>query len=133
MAAPHSTFKSHLGAFAKASGKRYVAQCHFGHPQYVTPLNLTAAENTAAAFLCGAGAGHYFATGGWRAKPADRQGGGDHGNFSTHWLPSIMGRPLGAPLADAVYDAATEVWSRRFATGTAQGWDIFTQQYFPPI
>ena len=109
-----------LTALARASGKRYVAQCHFGHPEYVPPLNLTTAQNTAAAFLCGAGENHYFATAGWRAKAGKDHGHyfGDHGNFSTHWLPSIMGRPLGAPLADAEYDATTDVWTRGFASGT---------------
>ena len=112
-----------LSAFARASGQRLVAQCHFGHPEYTTPLNHTVAENTAAAFLIGAGEDHYFATGGWRAKPADRRGVGDQGNFSSHWLPSIMGRPLGAPLADAEYDATSGVWTRRFASGTAVRFD----------
>jgi hypothetical protein len=107
-----------ISAFSRASGKRYVVQCHFGHPEYTTPLNLTAADNTAAAFLCGAGTDHYFVTGGWRAKAVDRRVAGDDGNFSTHWLPSIMGHPLGAPLADAAYDAITGVWTRRFASGT---------------
>ena len=34
-----------LAQRAKASGKRLVAQCHFGHPNILVPLNLTAAEN----------------------------------------------------------------------------------------
>jgi hypothetical protein len=102
---------------------RYVAQCHFGHPEYTPPLNLSTAENTAAAFLCGAGADHYFVTAGWRNKFKDKHGAGDNGNFSEHWLPSIMGRPLGEPMADAVYDASTGMWSRSFATGTTVTFD----------
>ena len=58
-----------LAQRAKASGKRLVAQCHFGHPNILVPLNLTAAEDTAAAFLCGAGEDHYYATGGWWSHP----------------------------------------------------------------
>jgi len=107
-----------LAQRAKASGARLVAQCHFGHPNIVVPLNATAAEDTAAAFLCGAGADHYYVTGPWRDDHAF-----DLGNFSSHWLPSIMGRPLGAPLADAVYEAEGAVWSRAFASGTKVTFD----------
>lgn len=111
-----------LAVLAKSSGQRYVAQCHFGHPQFVPPLNLTTAENVAAAFLCGAGPDHYFTTAGWYSKPK-RQG---LGNFTEHWLPSIMGRPLGEPKADAVYDAAAGEWTREFATGTAVAFNAMT-------
>ena len=114
-----------LSTKAKASGARFVAQCHFGHPQYVPPLNLTIATDTAAAFLCGAGDDAYFATAGWRAHgPGDA----DHGNFSTHWLPSIMGRPLGSPLSVATYDSTSGVWSRDFATGTKVRFDAKTNR-----
>jgi hypothetical protein len=102
-----------LTAYARASGKRLVAQCHFGHPQYVPPLNASIATDCAAAFLAGAGADHYFVTSGWWEKPEI-----DHGNFSSHWLPEIMGRPLGTPLADATYDHATSTWTQTFASGT---------------
>jgi hypothetical protein len=104
-----------LALVAKSHGQRLVAQCHFGHPEYPPPLNATIAEDTAAAFLCGAGDDHYFTTSGWRTKASADF---DHGNFSSHWLPSIMGRPLGAPLAEAKYDAAKGEWSRSFASGT---------------
>ena len=67
--------------------------------------------HSVAAFLCGCGEHHYFGTGGW-------SGTGRHGNFSEHWVDGVFGRPLGAPVADAAYDAATGTWSRRFATGT---------------
>ena len=108
-----------LSAIAKKTGRQYVAQCHFGHPEYKIPLNLSTAEDTAAAFLCGAGDDHYFVTGGWRTKAAPNgHGEDDHGNFSTHWLPSIMGRPLGVPLGDATYDMVSGVWTRRFGSGT---------------
>ena len=104
-----------LSARAKATGKRYVAQCHFGHPEYVPPLNLSAAECTAAAFLCCAGEDQYFATSDWWSKDGTgtTRPYNDHGNFSTHWLPSIMGRALGRPLADATYDSARGVWDAR--------------------
>ena len=92
--------------------------------RYVPPLNLSIATDTAAAFLCGAGADAYFATAGWRAKPGDV----DRGNFSTHWLPSIMGRPLGPPLGDATYDASAGLWSRAFATGTKVRFNAVTNR-----
>jgi hypothetical protein len=44
-----------LTIVARSTGRRLVAQCHFGHPTYLPPLNDTIAEDTAAAFLCGAG------------------------------------------------------------------------------
>ena len=99
-----------LTAFAQMSGKRLIAQCHFGHPQYTPPLNDSIATDCAAAFLAGAGVDHFFTTSGWRDK--------NDNDFASHWLPQIMGRPLGAPRADAVYNDATSTWTRTFSSGT---------------
>ena len=38
--------------------------------------------------------------------------------MSGHWLDGVMGRKLGAPHGDAVYDVATQTWTREFASGT---------------
>jgi hypothetical protein len=61
-----------------------------------------------AAFLIGAGADHYFGYGPWYTKT---------GGFAPSWKPEFE-RPLGEPLADAVYNAETLTWSRGFASGT---------------
>lgn len=108
-----------LAALARKSGKRLIAQCHFGHPEFVPPLNDSVATDCAAAFLAGAGADHYFTTSGWREKTED---------FSSHWLPQIMGRPLGAPRADAEYDDATSTWTREFSSGTAVSFNAKTMR-----
>jgi hypothetical protein len=38
--------------------------------------------------------------------------------MSGHWMKGVMGRKLGAPRSDAVYDARTQTWTREFASGT---------------
>ena len=37
-----NTFRK-ISTLAKTSDKRYVAQCHFGHPEYMPPLNASTA------------------------------------------------------------------------------------------
>jgi hypothetical protein len=65
-------------------------------------------EPTVAAFLTGAGVDHYIASGGWHMAGKSPV---------SNWAP-ILAKPLGAPTADAVYDATTTLWSRSFASGT---------------
>ena len=62
-------------------------------------------NDTIAAFLIGAGDGHFLTVGGW-----------DDGAVTGHWSPDFE-RPLGPPLADATYDHATATWHRSFAGG----------------
>jgi hypothetical protein len=107
-----------LTAFTRKSGTRLIAQCHFGHPEFVPPLNDSIATDCAAGFLVGAGVDHYFTTSGWREQAVREMADAGTSNFSSHWLPEIMGRPLGSPLADAEYDDATSTWTRMFASGT---------------
>ena len=51
-----------------------------------------------------------------------------------HWIPQFS-MPLGAPLADAVYDASTTVWSRRFTHGVNVTFNAITGKgaFFPPF
>jgi hypothetical protein len=90
-----------LTALARAQGRRLIYQVH-GNGEL----------DEIAAFLIGAGENHYYGLGGW-------SGTGPHANFSDHWVEGVFGRPLGTPLADAVYDAATATWSRRFRSGAS--------------
>ena len=92
-------------ARARADGVRYLYECH-GDPD----------EASLAAFLCGAAEDHYFGSGWWYSAA---------GNFSSMWLPEYE-RPLGAPLADAAYDAASATWSRGFASGTTVSFNART-------
>ena len=59
---------------------------------------------TVAAFLIGAGVDHYIASGGWHQA----------GRHPISNRPPILDLPLGDPLSDAVYDAATTLWHRSF-------------------
>jgi hypothetical protein len=76
------------------ASKSWVYQCH-------TSELLDNA--TIAAFLAGAGEGDYLTIGGW------------HGGTQGHW-GEALDRPLGPPLADAVYNGTS--WLREFASGT---------------
>lgn len=99
-----------LTSIAKAQGKRLIYQCHGkgGLAEY-------------ASFLIGVGEYQFYGLGGWN-------GVGKGGNFSEHWVEGVFDQPLGVPTADAVYDAATSTWSRRFASGTAVTFDAVTKK-----
>jgi hypothetical protein len=95
--AGNATIKTLRLAAAKAvaDNTRYVYECHSN-----------GVTNDLAAFLIGAGVDHYFGFGGWV----------DEAPVSTsHWHVE-MGYPLGAPVADATYDASTATWSRAFSS-----------------
>jgi hypothetical protein len=88
-------------------------------------------EDDLAAFLIGAHWRAYYGLGGWCDNGTD---------FSSHWLPQFE-QPLGAPLAEATYDASSGVWTRQFQhvnvsfdaktnRGQVDGW-TFPQQ--PPM
>lgn len=100
-----------LTRVARAQGRRLIYQCHAKGGDV----------HRLAAFLAGAGEHHYFGLGGW-------SGVGKHGNFSEHWLEGVFDRKLGAPLADAVYDAPTDTWARTFASGTRVRFNAKTNQ-----
>eukprot|EP01001_Neometanema_parovale_P007548 NODE_3847_length_1154_cov_69.018429_g3660_i0.p1 GENE.NODE_3847_length_1154_cov_69.018429_g3660_i0~~NODE_3847_length_1154_cov_69.018429_g3660_i0.p1 ORF type:complete len:361 (-),score=56.12 NODE_3847_length_1154_cov_69.018429_g3660_i0:70-1098(-) len=63
------------------------------------------------AFLIAAKVNSFFGTGGFWAAPT--------------WRPEYD-RPLGAPVADATYDSATQTWSRKFSKGTSVKFDCRT-------
>ena len=84
-------------ARAAADGARYLYECHGD-----------ASESALAAFLAGAAKDHYFGFGLWVTP---------NGGYADGWLPAFD-RPLGAPSADAAYDASTSTWTRTFASGT---------------
>jgi hypothetical protein len=88
-------------------GKRLIYQCH-------GKQNNTA--NEIAAFLIGAGEGHYYGTGSWD---------GDAKSMLNH-RPAEMDKKLGAPDGPAVYDNAAATWSRSFATGTSVSFNAIT-------
>ena len=68
-------------------------------------------ESHLAAFLVGAGKNAYWGQGGWVLPNATEING--------RWMPELFERPLGEPLADAIYDTASASWARRFASGTS--------------
>lgn len=87
-----------LTARRRAGGvdaSKWVYQCH----------GYDTSDATLAAFLVGAGDGDYFTVGGW------------YNGAQGHWDDDFA-RPLGPPLADAVYDHVTGNWTREFASGT---------------
>lgn len=85
-----------LTARAKAAGaaaKSWVYQCH----------GMDYSNDTMAAFLAGAGDGHFLTVGGW------------YNGAAGHWSDDFA-RPLGEPVADAVYNGTA--WLREFTSGT---------------
>jgi hypothetical protein len=68
-------------------------------------------EDTAAAFLIGAGSDHYFGTGEWA----------DGARLTSDYILGLMDVPLGDPDGEAVYDPAGTLWTRTFAGGVAAG------------
>ena len=88
-----------ITAKALATKQRLLYQCHTRGGM---------GNDTVAAFLIGAGVDHYIASGGWSQA----------GKAPISNRPAILDLPLGAPTADAVYDAATTMWHRSFASGT---------------
>ena len=71
-----------------------------------------------AAFLIGAGPGHYFGLGSW----TERKNGANATDFEAHWSP-LFGKPLGSPVAPGAYDGASGVWSRKFGRGAEVRFD----------
>ena len=78
---------------AGAVGASWVYQCHA--PDF--------SNTTIAVFLAGASDGDYLTVGGW------------YDGVDGHWSPDFA-RPLGKPLADAVYNGTS--WLREFESGT---------------
>ena len=68
-------------------------------------------EDTAAAFLIGAGSDHYFGTGEWA----------DGARLTSDYILGLMDVPLGEPDGEAVYDPAGTLWTRTFGGGVAAG------------
>ena len=102
--ASNATVNTLLNATARslADNTRYIYECHSN-----------GSESDMAAFLIGAGLDHYFGFGPWYTRA---------GGFAPSWKPEFE-KPLGEPLADATYDAATSTWTRSFASGTRVKFD----------
>jgi hypothetical protein len=85
-----------LTARATAMGTQFNYNCHSkpGVP-----------NSTLAAFLIGAGKGHYIGIGGWNDPTYNK--------LDTHWQPEFD-LPLGNPASDGEYNLATATWTRRF-------------------
>ena len=101
-----------VSARAKAQQRRLIYECHY---KPTDSPNGTTVLDSVAAFLIGASEHSYFGLGAWenrRTWTGNPKYGGL--NMSDHWIDGVMGRKLGAPLADAVYDAASRRWSRQF-------------------
>ena len=81
-------------AAARRDRAAYVYECHSDG----TPDDL-------AAFLVGAFPGAFWGFGAW-VQP--------RGGLASRWLP-VFDKPLGAPAADASYDAPSATWARSFA------------------
>ena len=78
-------------------GVTYIYQCHSNGEM-----------DDLAAFLVGAYKGAFWGFGGWVQA---------NDGFSDRWLP-IFDKPLGAPVADAEYNAESAVWTRSFASAS---------------
>jgi hypothetical protein len=78
-----------------------IYECHTTNPT---------CESCLAAFLVGAGENAYWGNGGWVL--------GYESELNGRWNP-LYDRKLGAPDADATYDAASSTWFRTFASGTS--------------
>jgi hypothetical protein len=85
-----------LTARATAMGTQFNYNCHSkpGVP-----------NSTLAAFLIGAGKGHYIGIGGWNDPTYNK--------LDTHWQPEFD-LPLGDPASEGEYSPATATWTRRF-------------------
>ena len=84
-----------------------IIECHF------QPDNDGYLLDSLAAFLIGAGEGHFFGFGFWDDIPSL----GGQPDFSDHW-DDMFRRRLGQPLGDGTYYPQTHSWLRAFASGT---------------
>ncbi|XP_065182468.1 uncharacterized protein LOC135813184 [Sycon ciliatum] len=96
-----------ISALSKDLGRPLIVECHF------SGVN----ENEVAAFLIGAGQYHYFGAGGWNGA-----------SFDSHWDDKLLGSTLGDPATDAVYDVESQVWARKFASGTSVAFNAKTKK-----
>lgn len=85
-----------LTARAAAMGTQFNYNCHSKTRQ---------TNSTLAAFLIGAGTGHYIGIGGWNDA--------HYNKLDTHWQPEFD-LPLGNPASEGEYNPATATWTRRF-------------------
>eukprot|EP01079_Euglenida_sp_SAG-EU17-18_P000692 gene692-384_t len=74
-------------------------------------------NDTAAAFLIGAGPYSYYGSGEWIAQDLD--------DVQRRWCPPIFERPLGAPTGDAV-KGSDGIYRRSFSSGTKVEFDTKT-------
>ena len=81
------------------------------HTRYVYECHSNGSTDELAAFLAGAGEDHFWGFGGWVTWA---------GGLADRWLPEFE-RPLGAPVADAAYDAHTATWTRRSSRTRSTG------------
>ena len=93
---------------AQAFDKPTVYQCH------TTEFSI----DSLAAFLIGAGPGHYYGTGGWMETESD--------DMSSH-RPVEFDKALGDPLGAGMYDGYS-TWTRSFASGTKVMFNAKTQK-----
>lgn len=100
---------------SKALGVPLVFECHANCA--ITATNDCA--SSVAAFLVGAGPGALWGFGSWvlpGTAPVE---------LSQRWVAQFE-KPLGAPVSDATYDAATGEWQRSFGSGTRVTFNAFT-------
>ena len=83
-----------------------------------TLAHASGTEDDLAAFLIGAHHRAYYGVGGWCDNSSD---------FSGHWMDQFE-LPLGNPLGAAVYDAASSMWSRKFASGVNVSFAVGTNK-----
>lgn len=105
-----------ISALARSQKRRLIYECHY-KPKDSPPG--TTVMDSIAAFLVGVGEFQYFGLGAWENRVA-WTGNPKYGGFNLtdHWVDGAFGRKLGAPLADAEYDAEQRMWRRSFLGGT---------------
>lgn len=93
--------------------KGYLVQAHVGVNEPVTTCGCKCMEDSAAAFLIGAGNNTYYGTGAWIAAGLE--------DVQVRWCPDLFEKPLGAPLGPAAQSKG--VYTRKFASGTVVTFD----------
>jgi len=84
----------------------------------VTTCGCKCMEDSAAAFLVGAGNNSYYGSGNWIASGLQ--------DVQTRWCPELFEKPLGVPNGPAAKSGA--VYTRKFASGTVVTFNIRTNK-----
>ena len=97
-------------------GTPLVYECHTACDTSTTD----GCDSNIAAFLAGAGPNAFWGCNGWVVP--------NETSILGRWAPHLFERPLGEPLGDAVYDGATQTWTRSFARGASVSFNAATRK-----